>query len=246
MIFFKYLFIPFLLISSLSFAQKPEEGSTGDLLLYRNEVQWGAFAHDKGLGVYFRKGNHKTGTIKRFLEADFLNMKHPKEFKSDNPFENGRYVYGKVNSLLLLRTGFGHQVVLNGKDHRKGVEVRYHYFIGSSLGLLKPVYLEIIHNENNNRRIVPEKHDPDIHHVSNIFGRSPFTKGIDELKLEPGIYGKFGFSFEYSAFDDVVRALETGIVIDAFRRKVPVMGIIPNNQVFASFYISVVFGKREF
>ena len=241
--FFK-LFIILALISNMVFAQQ-EQGSTGDLVLYRKENHGGVFVHDKGFGIFYRNGVHKTGKIKRFYEFDFLNMKHPKEYKNTSPYDN-KYVFGKINSFLLLRTGIGHHRVLHAKDQRKGIEVRYHYYFGSSMGFLKPVYLDVIKNETSNKLIVSQKPDPLNQVVGEIYGKSRFTKGLNELKIEPGLYGKFGFSFEYSTFDEVVRAIETGIVMDAFSKKVPIMSNTVNNQVFVSFYISLVFGKKEF
>ena len=226
----------------------PDGESTGEQVLYRNEMHGGAFIHTNGLGVFFRKGKHITGKRMRFLEIEMLNMKHPKGYRGVNPFEERarQYIYGKQNSLAIIRPGFGFQNVIHGKDKRKGVEVRCHYFAGPSIGLIKPVYLEIIISENNERSHIIEKYDSQRHHLDNIYGKAPFTRGLGELRVEPGIYGKFGLSFEYSGYDDYVKALETGIVVDAYTRKVPIMALAENNQVFVNFYISFLFGKREF
>jgi hypothetical protein len=226
----------------------PEGESTGEQVLYRNEMHGGAFLHTNGLGGFFRKGRHVTGKRMRFFEIEFLSMSHVKSNKRVNPFEESarQYVYGKQNSFAIIRPGIGFQNVLHGKDRRKGVSVRYHYFAGPSIGITKPVYLEIVYYSNTGRTFASEKYDPQRHHLDNIYGRAPFTKGLDELKIHPGVYGKFGLSFEYSGYDDVVRALETGIVIDAFNKDIPIMALTQNNQVFINFYISFVFGKREF
>ena len=241
--FFK-LFIFLFFISNVIFAQQ-EQGSDGDLILYRKENHGGVFVHDKGLGFFYRNGIHKTGKIKRFYEFDVLNMKHPKEYKITSAYDN-KFIYGKINSFSIVRTGIGYHNTLHAKDQRKGVEVRYHYYIGSSMGLLKPVYLDIIKNETSNKRIVSQKHDPLTQSWGEIYGRSGFTKGLSELKFQPGIYAKLGLSFEYSSFDDLVRAIETGIVVDAYSKKIPIMSTAINKQVFISFYISLVFGKKEF
>ncbi|HET6245143.1 MAG: hypothetical protein H0V01_06660 [Bacteroidetes bacterium] len=227
----------------------PDGGeSTGDEVLYRNEMHGGAFIHSNGLGLFFRKGKHVTGKRMLFYEIDLTNIKHPKGYKGINPFEERarQYVYGKQNSFAVLRPGIGIQNVLHSKNRRKGVEVRYHSYIGASLGFVKPVYLEIIKHENNQKINVIEKYDPERHHLDNIYGKAPFSKGLGETRLQPGIYGKFGMSFEYSGYDDFLKAIEAGIVVDAYTEKVPLMALTDNNRVFINFYISFLIGKREF
>jgi hypothetical protein len=242
-----------LMLSPSAYAQilPPADGeSTGDQVLYRKEINGGVHLHSSGLGAFFRSGRHMTGKRMRFFEIEVTNIKHPKSYRGINPFEERarQYVYGKQNSFLVVRPGFGINNVLHGKDRRRGVEVRYHYFAGPSLGLAKPVYLEIINIENGTRRFTTEKYDPFRHHIDNIYGTAPFTKGFSEIVPHLGGYAKFGLSFEYSGYDDYVKAIETGVFIDAFPRVVPLMaeGLVRNQQVFVNFYISFVIGKREF
>lgn len=227
----------------------PDGGeSTGEEVLYRNEMHGGAFIHTNGIGLFFRKGKHVTGKRMMFYEIEATNMKHPKGYRGVNPFEERarQYVYGKQNSFAIIRPGIGMQNVLHGKNRRKGVEVRYHTFVGPSIGLIKPVYLEIIKHENNQKINVVEKYDPQLHHLDNIYGKAPFLRGLGETRPQLGVYGKFGMSFEYSGYDDYVKAIETGIVVDAYTKKIPIMAETSNNQVFINFYISFLIGKREF
>jgi hypothetical protein len=227
----------------------PADGeSEGDQVLYRNETQGGVQIHSGGIGVFGRSGRHVTGKRMRFFELEITGIKHPKSYRSINPFEERarQYVYGKVNSFALIRPGFGYNNVLHTKDRRRGVEVRYHYFVGPSIGFTKPVYLEIIEEENGTRVQVSQRYNPQLHHLDNIYGKSPFTKGLNELKVHPGVYGKFGFSFEYSGYDDYVKAIETGFFIDAYPKTIEMMALTRNHQVFLNFYVSFVIGKREF
>lgn len=229
----------------------PADGeSVGDQVLYRNEIQGGVQIHSAGLGAFARKGKHVTGRRMRFFELEITNIKHPKSYRGVNPFEERarQYVYGKQNSFALIRPGIGFNNVIHGKDRRRGVEVRYHYFAGPSIGFTKPVYLEIIVSEAGQRIHVTEKYDPQRHHLDNIYGKAPFTKGLNELTVHPGVYGKFGLSFEYSGYDDYVKAIETGFFIDAYPKEIILMaeGLAQNHRVFLNFYISFVFGKREF
>lgn len=259
LILFLHCFLP----ASYSQVDPPQadtagKGNTGDIqdvgLLYRYEMSGGILAHSNGFGANFRKGKHLTGYKKRMLEIELVNMKHPKEYKSFNPSNEAKgYIFGKQNSLVILRTGAGIQKVITSKANRGGVEVRYLYYGGASIGFLKPVYLEILREIPNSTdfNIVREKYDPQKHNTGNIFGRAPFTLGLTEMSILPGIYGKFGLNFEYGVTDDKIRAIETGVTFDLYYKKAPIMAKIdnaddydPNKQFFISFYINILYGNK--
>jgi len=76
-------------------------------------------------------------------------------------------------------------------------------------------------------------------------------KGIEEMKLIHGGVAKLGLSFEYGVLDDKIRAIETGVTIDLYYKKAPIManinpvdGYDPNSQFFLSFYISILYGNK--
>ncbi len=256
----KYLTI-FLLLS-LSFSVLSQESTIReedkDLLsensdteiLLKHEASGGLVLHSNGWGLIFRRGTHVTAKKKRVWEIEAVSMKHPKEFKSVNPyFENAKgYIYGKQNSLMVLRGGYGHQRVLYHKEDRRngGVEVRYHYYGGVSLGFTKPVYLEILVPTNVpfEFTLTTEKYNPDEHYIDNIYGKAPFAKGLSEVKINPGIYLKSGFSFEYASRQDNIRTIEAGVVVDGYYKKIPIMALTENKQLFLSFYVNIQFGAK--
>ena len=83
--------------------------------------------------------------------------------------------------------------------------------------------------------------------IFNIFGSSGWTKGLDEITIRPGIHGKFGVHFDWGAFDQYVKALEVGLMIDVFHRKVPIMverENVENRAFFLNLFINLQFGKR--
>jgi hypothetical protein len=219
-------------------------------MLYRNEMCGGIIAHSNGFGANFRKGVHVTGTRKRVFEAEFVSFKHPKEVKTNNPsFDNSKgYYYGKLNSFFILRPGFGYQNVIFSKPEKSGVEIRYVTFVGGSLGIAKPVYLQILRRTpiDNYYELSTERYDPAAHFPDNIYGRAPFSKGLNEIKLYPGGYVKAGLSFEYGALDDVVKAIETGITVDIYPKVVPLMATQRNQQVFVSLYLNFLYGRKWF
>jgi hypothetical protein len=75
-----------------------------------------------------------------------------------------------------------------------------------------------------------------------IYGRAAFTKGLNEIKVMPGLYAKGGFNFEYSKQDKVIHAIEVGLQINAFPKEIPIMATNTNKAVFFSFFVSYRFG----
>jgi len=238
----------FIGISSVFSQEKATTVSDDGLkLFYRTEMYGGLLIHTNGYGINFRKGFRKTGFSKRLLSIEVVNMKHPKQYKSYNPYydDTKGFFFGKMNSLSIIRPAIGHQKVLYGKEVKRGVQISYLYFAGASIGLVKPVYLEIAYpTVPTYKTLSTEKYDSEEHTIDQIFGRAPATKGIEETKIYPGFHGKVALNFEYAPADDMLRAIETGVSLDAFHKKVPIMAFSRNSQFFLTLYINVQFGKK--
>jgi hypothetical protein len=220
-------------------------------VLMKNEATFGLILHSNGWGlggIQFRRGIALTGYKKWIFEGDYGGMRHPKEIKTVNPYFDAAksYVYGKSNTFNVLRLGTGIQRTLYSKFDRHGVEIRMVYSGGLSLGLLKPVYLEILKPTGNFNEfeVRTEKYDPTEHFVDNIYGRSSFSEGLGEMKFKPGLYGKLGFNFEYAPIFSDVKAIEVGAVLDVYPTDVPIMALIDNKQLFLSFYVTFMYGRK--
>jgi len=228
-------------------AQLPDRGDAR--LLYRKEFAGGFTIHTAGWGGTFRYGKQITNLKKLSFGLDINNIRHPKEKKVFNPsFDNGKgFYYGKTNALIAVRPTVGIRQIWFQKKRPQGVEVGCNYSIGPSLGLVKPVYLEIIYPLNDGTATLSEERfDPNRHTIDNIYGRARVTKGLSELKLYPGIYGKFGLHFEYSPEEEGIKAVEVGAMVDYYPKKVPLMAIATNYNIYLNFYVSLIFGKKYF
>lgn len=226
----------------------PNEYVEDKPVLMRNEATGAINIHTAGWGIQFRRSYNQTGYKKLMFEADYVGMKHPKEIKSVNPyFDNARsYVYGKKNTFNILRLGAGRQRTIYSKFERNGIEIRAVYSGGLSLGIMKPVYLNILKPTGvfGEFDVVTEKYNPEEHFVDNIYGRAPFTEGLDELFFRPGAYAKLGFNFEYAPVFEDVKAIEVGAIVDAYPTDIPIMAFTNNRQIFVSFYITVMYGRK--
>ena len=217
---------------------------------YKKEFYGGISAHGDGWGVHFYRGTYTTARDRRLLGVELVGMKHPKEIKSFNPYyEDSRgYFYGKSNSFLILRPTYGGKHQITDKIRRTGVEVNYVWGIGPSIGLLKPVYLQIGKPDQiPYESIVIERYDPRVHDVQNIYGRATWFRGVGEMGIYPGAFGRFGFNFEYASQTSGIKALEMGVGMDAYPQVIPIMVEeegVENKQFFFQFYLALQFGKK--
>lgn len=233
-----YLF--FLFSHIFVFSQLPAQDEVRILLRYENNYY--IKLHTQGWGFGYRTGYNMTALKKRMFDFSFFTMKHPKEVRISNTlsdFSAKSYIYGKVNSFFLVQASIGTLRVLNEKPYWSGIELRTFVSAGPVLGFTKPVYLYIFPDKSL------QKYDPEKHFYDNIYGRGPFLKGFDDIKLHPGLFVKAGFNFEHGADDSRIRALEAGAMICAFIKPVEIMSYTENSSVFATLYLCYQFGNRK-
>ena len=101
-----------------------------------------------------------------------------------------------------------------------------------------------ITQKENQYDIIVEKYNPNIHNQDDIYGRAPFTDGLTELKFRPGLYTKLGYCFEYAPIFENMKALEVGVALDAFPKEIPIMAFTKNKQLFFTFYITLMYGRK--
>lgn len=226
-----------------------EEGSTLNVL-YRNDASTKIYANTRGYGILYRRGKHITAKTRSFYEIDLQSLKHPKEVKVSGTSENRkRFVYGKLNTVFLLRGAVGMQNVLFSKADLKAVEVRCSYSLGPTLAFAKPYYIQVYRGPNigNGQATTEEvKFDPEHFTQDSVVGKGSFSKGIAETVIYPGLSGKLNLSFEYAPYSDFIRAIETGISVDYFPKALPIMARNPSENLIITLHVGFVFGKKWF
>lgn len=216
-------------------------------ILYNRVKHLGLTIHSNGLGINYRPGKHLTGYSYLLGDFQLMTMKHPKEVKSVNPFSdnNNGFIYGKLNSLVMLRTGIGKQKTINAKGDRGGVEISLAGYAGASWGLVKPIYLSIYEfNDVNGVSESIERYNPDKHYPDNISGRASYFKGFGESSLAPGIYSSFLLNLEFGRDQKHMKMIEAGASIDVFAKPVQMMAFSPANTYFLTFFIRFLYGKQ--
>ena len=254
---FIFFFIPFFL-----FSQEPLKRTKK--ILYKNERNVGVNVHSLGWGIHARRAWNENVRWQYFLEFDVVSLKHPKQVKTINAFFSDAkgYDFGKQNSTFLLRSGYGKQLILFDKDDFGGIMLSAIASTGLSAAFLKPVYLEILYQDEltNEFYVETEKYDAkdDNHTPYSIYGRASYFTGYDEMKVQLGAYVKGGFTFEFSKKDEVIKSIEAGVCLDAFKigensmlkspigDELPIMALTNNKKTFLTFYINMnfIFGKK--
>jgi len=234
----------FLVLTSACFAQDNEEVD----VLYSHQLFGGINLHTQGGGAFmnFSKFQDAFHLTNFGLEVVFL--KHEKEIRSFNPvYEDSKsYVVGKANSFFIVRPSIGREKILTKKLRKSGVQVGYSYSFGPSIGLTKPIYLEIGYPSIPYDYLVVERYNPDEHFSNNIFGRASGLKGFNKMKLHPGGFVKFAMNIEYSNEKSRLKGVEVGAVLDVFLKDVPIMAeqLAQNNQFFLNGFVNIYIGKR--
>lgn len=228
------------------------EIAEADKVFYKNENSLAFVPASTGLGLNYRYGKRIDAFKKWIAESDLNIVKHPKEVKifNSNFDSQKRFIFGKLNETIVIKSGIGRQHELFSKFDKGSIAIRYFYSAGISFALLKPIYYEMVdsvyHDQVNNTYTYyygTHKFNTSMHMSNDVVGKAPFKLGIDELSVVPGIYAKTGLSFEYSKTDTLIRALEAGVILDTYYKKLPIMATDNNRQIILSVFIAYRWGN---
>ncbi len=237
------ILLSLLFIFSSSFSQELEKSEVG--LIYKREQSMGLNLNTDGWGFDYRIGFFKTGYIKRTLDISFSFIRDPKEVRYYNSYDQSSksFVYGKERNFYSFRFLYGNQKDLANKPYWGGVELRWLNLFGFNLGIGKPIYLYVV-DQANDGVVVLERYDAAKHDLSVIYGRGPFSKGLDELEMYPGISFKTALNVEYGTIPEKTRSIEAGIIFNGYLRPYNIMAYSEPRYFDMSVYVSFNFGKR--
>lgn len=240
------------------------EGSTG--IVYDRELAFDfqlITPRSFGLGVSI--GQIRSYYLTRFYHIGLSDLRHPREYRQSFDFQlpnlnrvSGPFIFGKQNQFYVLRAGIGEKRYFSEKARRRGLAVGISYAGGVSLGLLKPYYLDLIYlrDQGTSQPIVrTERYSPEnaqtFLDIYSVLGAAPFSRGLGEIQARPGFHAKFAAHFDWGAFDEFVKAIEAGVMLDFFLSEIPIMvesnltSGINNSPAFFNFYLNLQLGKRR-
>jgi hypothetical protein len=228
--------------------KQEEEGN----LAYVKQNGFGIQLRTNGYGIFFEIGKRRSQRFTNTYTIELTEIKHPKEEKTGGSFFTSPYIYGKANNFYQLKLGFGQQYIFGQKGNKNGIAVIGLAQAGLSLGFLKPYY---IHTNSAGPEQTIKYSAPD----SVIFltyneenSAAGFTKGWGELKFRPGLYIKTGLRFDFGRFNESIQAIEIGMSLEGFSKKIDIMAPVSNDRLasgpqrlFYQGHIAFVFGRRK-
>jgi hypothetical protein len=233
-------------------------------IVYNREFTMDLKLHTNGFALGANFGKLRTYYLTRFFNVELGEIKHPKEFRQSFDFQapasnkvSRAFIFGKQNNFFVLRGALGEKRYFSEKAQRRGLAIGMSYMAGPSLGLLKPYYLEIIDipepgggNFVIRSQKFTESNANTFLNITSIYGSSGFSKGLSEISVIPGAHAKVAVHFDWGAFDEFVKAIEAGLMVDFFFRKVPIMVESPqvrnveNSPIFINLFLNLQLGKR--
>jgi hypothetical protein len=251
--------------ATVTYAQRAKLPQTGPGILYDREVALNLrVGTNRAMMVGMEFGRLRSYYRTTYYYASLGELRHAKEQRqSADPVRSGTfrpYVFGKQNNFFALRGGWGVKRYYSEKARTKGVAVGVSYAAGPTLGILKPYYLALrridVNNPNSsNFRLSAEKYSEERNGAlfldnTKINGAASFWRGMDELSVRPGVNASAAVHLDWGAFDEMVKAVEIGVMLDVFPSRVPIMVAQGdtdriNHPFFLSFFANLQLGKRQ-
>ncbi|MBK8611098.1 MAG: hypothetical protein IPL84_14430 [Chitinophagaceae bacterium] len=221
-----------------------EEG----VIAYRKHYAFGVKLYTDGYGISFEKGYSKSVKKATLYQIEITERKHQKEEKQNNVFSNSSpFIFGKINFFYPIRLGVQKQFLLGNKSNKNGVSITANLGGGIALGLLRAYEVEVDDGLSGRKFITYDS--PDSLTFADPTGLQPsgpgLSRGWDKLKFTPGLYAKPGIRFDYGRYNDLLAAIEVGVLAEFYSKKIPQMVYNKEQQFFFSAYFTILFGKRK-
>jgi hypothetical protein len=227
--------------------RQAEEGA----LVYNRHTIFGVQVSSLGYGVFYEHGRVKNARKANLFRIDITEIKDRKEDKVQNTangfiFFGNPYIYGKINNFYQAKLGYGQQLILGQKGNKNGVSVTGIYGGGLSLGLLRPYYLQVIDPVTNEEKFIKySAADSSLFLGNTILGGGGLSKGWNEMKFTPGLFGRAALRFDYGRFNEAVSGIELGVTAEYFSKKIAILAGPNDRNFFFQGYIALLFGKRK-
>ena len=249
-----FIAISFALTPAILDAQEISIGTDDDRpieerVIYNHENTFHVTLHTQGLGAGYRAGKIRSiyNTTYWDFEASYLRSLKQQKLIGGYFFSYSSFIYGKLNDLLVLRGGYSKEKRIYGKPRWGGVEPRWMYGFGASLGFLKPYYYVVVVASTESGQYNEEMEYQTFENTSNwidIVGKAPFKYGLEEIKIRPGVYAKGGMNLEIGPSKTRAQSIEIGGMLEYFPQGVMLMADNPTDYVFLTLFISYHWGSR--
>ena len=221
-------------------AKQEEEG----VITYRKHFLAGAKLTSDGYGGFLEIGRAQSVKRSLLFQLEITERKHQKEEKQYNINNNaGPYIYGKINFFYPVKLGVQEQFLLGNKGNSNGVSITANVGGGVILGLLRPYQLGF--DSSGTQVFLGLQDDSAKFLLQDPISGPNFGTGFNKLKVTPGAYVKSGLRFDYGKYNEMITALEVGVMAEYYSKAIPQMAFSKDHKFFFSAYIALLFGKRK-
>ena len=256
----KVLFIFFIgILASQSYVygqteEKPKLAAQKDYMFHKAFVG-GMKLTSTGLNFYLQYGIIKNIYVTHLFTLEYewhIDYRDKKTVATPVETQTGRnYYFGVQNRFHVIRFSYGFERALADKAAKNGVRVSWVGFVGGSLGLVKPYYLDLYYGEkaDGSPDVRSERYSPSTaaHFLDkdSIDQGSPIWRGMGQMSPVIGGFGRTGLNFDFGSRDAFVKAIEAGVTLDIFYKKIPIyVNDESNHFMFLGFYLAFHLGKR--
>ncbi len=228
-------------------------------IVYKTERAFQFRVMESGMSIGYYQGQIVSYTKTKYYSLDLGYLRDVRERRQSKNISiatpTNSFAIGKINSIINVRGSIGRKIYLSEKAKRRGLAVGYTYEIGPSIALVKPYYLDLFYSSGPGDlqvEIVTEKFSEENAEVfldrNRVFGASNYRNGLSEISIVPGIQAKAGAHFALGAFDEYMKTLEAGLMVDLYTKKLPILfetEEYQNRPLFIRFYVNAQFGARK-
>ncbi len=237
-------------VSVSLFSQRKQKLTDPRDYQYKHEASAGGRIQTNGFSIFGEYGWIKDIKRTRLLQLEYSYFIDYRQKKQNSRITGGRdYVFGVQNRFHTIRVAYGFKRVIADKAPRNGVCLSATFFGGVSLGLLKPYYLNLLQpTDGGIPEVKAERYSAanETRFLSrdSIVEAAPIRYGLNQIQPVAGAHVKAGLDFDWGSKDEFVKALQAGVMIDVYYKRLPLMINNSNRFYQASFYLSFQFGKR--
>ncbi len=219
-------------------------------IIFQKQTIFGVKLNTDGYGAFAELARFKTARRSNLYSLDLGERKSSKEEKitsAQGGYLSNPYIFGKINNFYYAKLGYAQQRLIGNKGNKNGVAVSAIYGGGFSAALLKPYYLKVADPNNNEVKDVKYNKNEDVFldNQNLVLGSSGFGKGFGEMKFTPGAFLKTAMRFDYGRYNELVSAIEVGLNVEMYAKKLPVMLLNKDRQLFFNAYAAIAFGRRK-
>lgn len=226
--------------------RQEEEG----IITYRKHFVFGAKLTSDGYGGFLEIARAKSLKKGMLYQLEITERKHPKEEKiqSTAGYNSYPFVFGKMNFFYPVKLGVQQQILLGNKSNKNGVTISGNFGGGLTLGLMRPYEVQIMDSVGALKYITYESDSlayADAYLHGAIVSGPSLGRGWSGIKFKPGVYAKAAIRFDYGQYNEMVNAIEIGMMAEYYAQKIPQMIYNKQKQFYFSAFIAIVLGKRK-